>query len=129
MSMKHRSWRVLLAQISPFLHCASVLQSDQSSRASIPFLMCRVQVGPFTFTVVFVIHSTSLKGTLRTLRSASFMLVGSDVKNCRNRGIYGSRSLDWRTGFFEVIESNSIVGADPLLTPSRRRTPGVRMPS
>ncbi len=98
-------------------------------RTSIRFLICRHQVGPFTFTVVFVIRSTSLRGTLRALRSILLTLVGSGAKNCRKRGTYGSRSLDWRSGIFALIESTSSAGAAPLLTPSRKRTPIVRTSS
>ena len=118
----------LLARISLLLHDRLVGHREKSS-LSIPFLMCKSHEGPLTLTIVPVTASTSSSGTLSTLSSISATFVGSLVKNWRNIGRYGSKSFGYLVRFFAPRESNSTVGALPLLTPSRIRIPAVRMPS
>lgn len=108
---------------------ALVIYDAHIGHVVVPFLIPKVHVGPLTFRVVPVTEITSLSGILSTFNSISATSVGKGEKNLRNLGRYGSKSLEWRFGFFAPKESSSTVGACPLLTPSRRRTPAVRIPS
>lgn len=74
----------------------------------------RFQTYLLTLTIVFVMHSMSLKGILIVFRFISAGVLGSAVKNCLNLGTKGKRSLDCLVAIELPMESISIVTEDPL---------------
>lgn len=51
-------------------------------------------MGPLTFTIVFVMHSMSLKGTFTAFSFISSVVVRNPPKKFRKLGRYGSMSTD-----------------------------------
>ena len=129
LSKNWRFWISLIAQAGSSVCLGFSVDQGQPSRSQ--NLSAREWSERFslTLTTVFVIQSTSFKGTLKTVSSISSTVLNILVKNDLKHGRYGSRSLGWRTVFFGPSESISRVGARPLPKPSRTRIPGVRMPS